>query len=239
MTTYATAGDIVNSALQELGMGVVNLNAAANDATGYQMIGLLNSLGQELLRAHDWQLFMTTMTFYGDGVTDTFPLPDNFGRQVNQTQWSVSNNRPLIGSQSPQIWSWNQYGIVSAGILFQYTIQNNTYKVFPVPGVGEEFALYYINKGWVQNPDDYLDIRDKVPAPNWKVLFNERLMIAGLKLKFWAAKGFDTTILQREFDFLLANEKATTAGAPVINLAGGYDNTLIGWGNILDGNWNQ
>jgi len=238
MPAYATASEIINSALQELGMGVVNLNAAANDATGYQMVGLLNALGQELMRTHDWQVAQRTMTFWGDGVSTRFSLPTDFGRQVNQTQWSVSDNRPLIGPVSPQTWSWDQYGIVSAGILFQYRISADSYEVFPTPGAGVEFALYYIIKGWVANPDDFYDLRDTVPAPNWIVIFDKRLMIAGLKLKFWAAKGFDTTVLQREFDFLLQNEKATSQGAPVINLAGGYDTTLIGWGNILDGNWN-
>jgi len=239
MTTYVTAQSIVNSALQELGMGTVSLQAAAADQTGYQMLGLLNALGQELIRAHDWQLLERTMTFTGDGVKEEFPVPDDFGRQVNQTQWATSDNRPLLGPVTPQQWAWNKYGIVSAGMLFQYRILNGTYHVFPVPGAGEEFALYYISKNWVLEHSNIYEARDKVVNFDDGILFDERLMVTGLKLKFWAAKGFDTTVLQREFDFMLSNEKAVGQGAPVLNLASGCGNTLIGWGNILDGNWNQ
>lgn len=241
MTTFATANDIVNTALQELGLGVVNLDAAAADATGYQMLGLLNSLGDELLRAHDWQILENTMEFEGDGISDTFALPDDFGRQVNQTQWAASDNRPLQGPVSPQVWSWNKYGIVSAGVYYQYRILVNQYNIFPVPAAGTTFALYYIRKNWVVTDGEILRpdaITDRVVGPNDVVVFDRRLIIAGLKLKFWTAKGLDTSALKSEFDFLLANEKAVTAGAPVISLAGNSASPLLGWNNILDGNWN-
>jgi hypothetical protein len=239
MTTFATATDIVNTALQELGLGVVNLNAAAADATGYQMLGLLNALGDELLRANDWNLLEKTMTFTGDGVTSQFPLPLDYGRQINQTEWAVSDNRPLQGPVSPQVWSWNQYGIVSAGVYFQYRILVGQYNIFPVPGDGVEFALYYISKNWVLvNGDIFAPLSDRIVNPDDVPAFDRRLLIAGLKLKFWTAKGLDTTNLKAEFDFLLANEKAAVTGAPVISLTGNGVNPLLGWNNILDGNWN-
>ena len=240
MTTYATATDIVNTALQELGMGVVNLNAAANDATGYQMLGLLNALGDEVLRSNDWQQSEKIMTFVGDGITDTFELPTDYGRQVNQTEWSTSQRRPLTGPVSPQMWSWNQYGIVSAGVYYQYRIVQSTYHIFPVPADGEEFALYYINKNWVLVHGDIINPvgADRIVNPDDVVVFDRRLMIAGLKLKFWTAKGLDTTALKSEFDFMLANEKAASTGAPVVSLTGNNSNVLLGWGNITDGSWN-
>jgi hypothetical protein len=240
MTTFATASDIINTALQELGMGVVSLEAAAADATGYQMLGLLNALGDELLRASDWQLLEKTMTFVGDGVTSEFPLPNDYGRQINQTEWAASDNRPLQGPVSPQVWSWNKYGIVSAGVYFQYRIITNFYNIFPVPGDGTEFALYYISKFWVYvHGDIFQSLSDRIVNADDVPLFDRRLLIAGLKLKFWAAKGMDTTTLKSEFDYILANEKAATTGAPVVSLTGSNVNPLLGWSNILDGNWNQ
>lgn len=238
MASYTTATDIVNTALQELGMGVVNLEAAAADATGYQMLGLLNALGDELLRANDWQLLENTMTFVGDGVEETFALPKDFGRQVNQTEWAASDNRPLQGPVSPQVWSWNKYGIVSAGIYYQYRIVGGSYSIFPVPAAGTEFALYYISKNWVLGSPGLPNGADRVTLPDQIPLFDRRLMITGLKLKYWTAKGFDTTNLKAEFDYMLANEKAATTGAPVISLTGNGINPLLGWNNILDGSWN-
>ena len=242
MSTYKSADFIINEALRELGLPKSNLTNTTNDATAYQMLGILNSLGAQLLRVHDWQLLEKVMTFTGNGTDSTFPLPADYGRQVNQTQWATSDKRPLLGPTSPQVWSWCQYGIVSVGIYFRYRLLDGEYNIFPVPGAGEEFALYYISKNWVQTPGvdpappTYTDI---VTTPDQIPLFDDRLMIAGVKLKFWAQKGFETTLLQQEFDYLLANETAQNQGAAMINLSSNRGNYLLGWGNIQDGNWNQ
>ena len=235
MATYAAASDIVNTALQELGMGTVNLAAGALDATGWQMLGLLNALGDELVRAHDWQTLERTMQFTGDGTTTNFALPDDFGRQVNQTQWSASDNRPMQGSVSPQIWAWDQYGIVAPGVFYQYRILNDSYAVYPTPSSGAVFDLYYISKNWVRKfntvPVEYtykVELAGDIPQ------FDRRLMIAGLKLKYWAAKGLDTSVLAEEFNYLLSNEKGATQGAPVINLSPPAGPLLVGWQNVPD-----
>jgi hypothetical protein len=237
MATYATAQAIVNSTLQELGLGTVNLDAAAADQTGYQLMGLLNALGQELLRVCDWQQYMLEHTITGDGAGNPWPLPDDWGRQVNQTQWAASDQRPMIGPSSPQQWAWNKFGLVSAGMLYQYRIVNDGFETFPVLAAGEVVKMYYISKFWVLS--DTIGLTDRITAPSDICGFNERLLITGLKVKLWAAKGFDTTVLQKEFDFMLANEKATTGGAAVISLTGPSSGFLLGWGNIPDGSWNQ
>ncbi len=236
MPNYSTATDIVNTAFQELGLGVVNLRAAAADASGYQALGLLNALGDELLRVHDWQNLEKVMNFVGDGVSESFPLPSNYGRQINQTEWATSDNRPLQGPVSPQVWSWNKYGIVAPGVYFQYRILDNEYAIYPTPGLDEQFALYYISKDWVQDADDQFLFKSKITKENDVPQFDRRLMIAGLKNKLWAAKGLDTTALASEFNYLLNSEKAQVQGARVINLALTSASPLIGWGNVPDGN---
>jgi len=102
MPTYATADQIINAAAQELGLPPVSLSSAANDATGFQMLGLLNALGDELVRMKDWQFLEQIMEFTGDGTTTTFPLPDDYGRQINQTQWATKDNRLCGGQTLPQ-----------------------------------------------------------------------------------------------------------------------------------------
>jgi len=183
MPNYTTATDVVNTALQELGMGQVNLNTSAIDQTGYQCIGLLNALGDELLRVHDWQMHEMQMQFVGDGITDKFPLPADFGRQVNQTEWSSSANRPMQGPVSPQTWAWDKFGIVAPGVYYQYRILGNEYAIYPVPADGETFDLFYIRKYWVQkavtDPPSPTTLYDyKVTNPEDILLFDRRLLIA-------------------------------------------------------------
>jgi hypothetical protein len=390
MSTFETAAQIVAKAAQELGLGAISISAGVDDANGYQTLGLLNSLGDEVLRAHDWENLERTMTFTGDGTTTEFPMPTDFGRQVNQTQWATSDQRPMQGPVSPQVWSWCQYGIVAIGFYFWYRILRGKYAVFPAPGDGVDFALYYIGKNWVEKDitgykynltsppvienlnynlvADYGDAQlhnwtpttgfasivfnisvlpgtlnnttnrtvvvleespdggatwtlsqfydlghytgvlqsnvpvtedmdpvtvgvtlqtttthvrvviggidlstgtsagvlaaalfltsDLVPTNTYYVgqdialpyvlgssitaagdipQFDSRMLITGLKAKLWAQKGFDTTVLQKEFNYMLDSEKAMVQGAKVINLSGDSSYFLLGYGNVPDG----
>lgn len=228
-----TTIEIINAAAAELGLPRVALNTTTGDTTGNQSLALLNALGDELVRVHDWQFLEKTMNFVGDGVASTFPLPTDFKRQVNQTQWNNNNTRPLMGPLSPQMWSWCQYGIVSQGIFFRYRILGNQYAIFPVPGNGEEFALYYISKNWAidaqsGNPKPYMTGAEDT------CFFDDRLMISGLKTKLWGQKGFDTTQLQAEFDYVLGSEKGQNQGASIISLTTNYSNGLINVLNLPD-----
>lgn len=241
MPMYDTAINIINAASQELGIGVVSLDSASTGNAGYQLLGLLNALGQELLRVHDWQNFEKVMTFTGDGVSTTFPLPSDFGRQVNQTEWSTSNRQPMIGPVNAQTWSWCQYGLVGTGIFYRYRILGNQYAVFPTPALDATFALYYISRNWVLPADQVGETNptyaDKITNAADVPQFDSRLLINGLKAKFWGQKGFDTTALQREFSDSLVAEKGQQQGAPNIYLSGDRGSFLIGPQNVPDGNW--
>jgi hypothetical protein len=241
MPTLATAEYIINTAAQELGLPPVSLSSAAGDSNGYQMLGMLNALGDELTRVQDWQFLMKDMAYVADGLTDYFDMPADFLRQVNQTEWNTSMRRPMQGPDSPQVWAWNKFGIVAVGVYFRYRINHNKYQIFPLPGAGQSFALYYISKNWVidgtspdpQNPR-YLD---SIIHATDQPMFDRRICIAGLKVKLWAQKGFDTTTLQEEFNYLLASEKAQNQGAPVISLSGSRGRVFLDWQNVPDGTY--
>lgn len=233
MPITASASDILTAATQELGLPSVSLSASSRDAIGYQSLGLMNALGDELVRVQDWQFLEKVMTFVGDGVTSVFPLPDDWGRQINQTQWATSDNRPLRGPDSPQMWSWNKYGIVSVGVFFRYRILNNEYNIFPTPGDGDEFALYYISKNWVYDTDTE-EYKDKISKSTDVPVFDRRVMTSGLKAKLWSIKGFDTTLLQQEYDRILDDEKGQGQGARAISLCGGDGHLYLNYNNVPD-----
>lgn len=232
-----SAGQIINDAAQELGLPPATFSSALADPTGYQMLGLLNSLGEELTRVHDWQQLLKTMEFTGDGADTQFPLPPDFGRQINQTQWDRSNTRPMQGPDSPQVWGWTQYGLVSVGVFFRYRIAGNQYEVFPVPAVGQQFALYYVSKNWVQDGNDPAIYKTKVTLSSDVPQFDRRMLICGLKSKLWAQKGFETTALQAEFRAIMDMEKAQSQGAPMISLSGSDYRYLISELNVPDGSY--
>lgn len=234
----APALTIVNRSLQPLGLPqVATLVSALDDQTGFQAAGLLNELGSQLVKAHDWQFLERHLEVTGDGVTSEFDLPVDYDRMVNQTQWASSNRRPMYGPMTPQGWSWVQFGIVSVGVYYRYRIIDNKFHVFPTPSAGEKFHFYYISKNWVRDPNTNT-YRDVVQEDTDIPVFDDFMMIAGTKAKLWSAKGMDATGLWSEFNYMLTTQKAQNAGAPVISLDQRWNYLYISGQNVPDGSWN-
>lgn len=234
----ANASTIIARATQELGLASPEVGFGSTDQVGIQSLALLNSLGEGLLREHDWQNLLKEATFTGTGSTDTFTLPADFFRVVNQTMWATTNREPVRGSMTAQQWGWLQHGIISDGILFRYRIADGKIQVFPEPPAGEQFTFYYISKNWVKAAAS--------PTPNADALVNwsdvpqfpRALMIKGLKNLLWAAKGFDTTSLNKEYLDELNAYKGQSQGAQVIHLSRPAEGFLLdAWRNVPDGNW--
>lgn len=235
--TTATTQAIVDAACNQLGLPTSSLTAGLITQIGTQSLSLLNSLGDDLVRAHDWQFLEGTATFTGDGVTSEFDMPSDFGRIVNQTVWSSNNKLPMDGPLTAQAWGWVQFGIVSVGVFYRYRILGNKLAVFPTPAVGDEIKFYYIKKNWVLDSDGST-LKDASEGNSDVPLFDRNLMIKGLKVRLWAQKGFDTTVLADEYNDILSAEKAQNQAAPAIRLSGASDNILIDpRRNVPDGSW--
>lgn len=236
--SQSSALKIVNRALQEIGLPqVATITSSADDQTGFQALGLLNALGAQLIKVHDWQFLEKTQTFIGDGVTTEFDMPLDYKRIVNQTQWSSKNKRPMYGPMTPQGWSWVQFGIVSVGVYYRYRILDNKFVVFPVPADQEELNFFYISKNWVWDPI-LLVYKSEVENDTDEPIFEDYLLTAGVKFKLWAAKGMESSELGREFEYMLATEKGQNQGAPVIQLDKRWDYLYISGQNVPDGSWN-
>lgn len=235
MATRATVQYIIDGALAELGIQSGTVGAANQGQNVTQALALLQSLGRDAINVHDWQFLMNTANYTGDGTTTSFTMPNDFSRIVNQTEWALNNKRPMIGPLSPQQWGWTQYGIVSVGVYFRYRILDNLFTIFPVPAINERFAFYYIQNNWLQSASG--DLKAVITAGTDVVFFDDRLMIAGLKLRLWAARGFDTTQLATEYNYILQAQKGQDQGAPVIQLSGTDGFHYIDTSNVPDGSW--
>lgn len=231
-----TALTLVNRALQEIGLPqVTTIVSSQDDQSGFQALGLLNALGEQLSRAHDWQFLETVAEFTGTGSADAFDMPADFGRIVNQTEWSSSNRRPMYGPVSPQGWSWVQYGVVSVGVYYRYRILGDKFHVFPTLATGEKANFFYINKNWARSAANVP--KNAIDADDDHMVYDDYLIIAGLKYKFWTAKGMDSAGLYSEFMYMMNNLKSQNAGAPVVSLDSRWDSMYISGRNVPDGSW--
>ncbi len=242
----ATVQEILNQAAGELGIQIGQVGALSAGVHSSQAVALLNALGEDLLRIHDWQFLEGTASYTGVNVVpqgdySECALPADFYRIVNQTEWAEKIKRPMYGPMSAQMWGWALYGIVATGVFYRYRILDDKFLIFPqMTDPAEVFNFFYIKKNWLKVDAGALDYTlDTINAGANVPIFSRRLLVAGMKLRLWNQKGFDTTSLQKEFDYVLAAEKGQNQGAPVIDMSGPSDRFYIDpLINTPDGSWN-
>jgi hypothetical protein len=177
----------------------------------------------------------------GSGTADLvfgqvqYDLPSDWLKQIPQTEWDRSNRWPLLGPQSPQDWQSFKSGIVYAGPRLRFRILGNTLAINPPPAASLNLAFEYISNGWATSAAGVP--QSKFLADTDTFVFDDSLMLSGLKLRWLQTKGFDYSYAMKEYMDYLANCKAQDRSAPVLSMAPMSGTVLLTNRNIPDGNW--
>lgn len=195
-----------------------------------------------------------TATATGVTVTisqDRYPLDSDFDHFVNQTQWDRTNHWALIGPYSDQESGWLHNGVVTIGPRRRYRLvggetpyvggQTKQMEIFPPPSSTDSvltLPFSYVSNGWVMYLSGASYLRKSAFLTDSDTcLYPTRLMVAGLKYKFWQAKGFDTTGLATEFEREKQKAGAQDAGGALLNMRRRKLPMFISPGQIQDANF--
>ena len=178
---------------------------------------------------------------------DTYPVPADFVTFVNDTQWDRGNHWKLQGPASPQEDEWLRSGIVSTGPRrwFRQTGRGlDVFRIWPPPASGDvpgPLAYEYLSKYWAQGPIiTGPSGSSSTPLPQFATdadtcIFDDRLMIEGVKWRFYAAKGLDYSsqigLWNRQVDIAMARD----GGSPVLNMTRRRYPVFISPANVQDG----
>jgi hypothetical protein len=164
-----------------------------------------------------------------------YDLPSDWDREISQTEWDRTNRWPLMGPQSSQSWQSFKSGIVYAGPRQRFRILANAYAINPPPPDGLIFAMEYMSNAWIVSPAGVA--LTAFASDSDTTVFNDSLLIAGLKAKWKSAKGLDASFDLSEFRTLLEQNKAQDKSAAVLSLGGPSQSILLSTANLPDGNW--
>lgn len=298
----STLLQLVQQASEEMGLASP-ATAAANTATDViQIVALLNAVGSELSRMHQWQYltkqhnFSTVFYQYtGDstdgstsltgmssitglsssfmisgtgvpqdtyvssasgttvvmsreanqtatGTTFTFgqtkyTLPSDYDRQIDRTHFDKSKKWEMLGPESAQQWQWLKSSYVSTGPRIRYRILGNTFQIWPLPSTEESLSFEYLSTFWVTATGEAAPNKASFTVDTDTCIFPDRLMILGLKLKYFEIKGFDTTAFYRDYTHQFNLAKSHDQGSPTLSFSPRTSSVLIGWENIPDSNY--
>lgn len=186
-----------------------------------QLLGFLRVGGRDLLRKFAWgQLRVDDYTFSTIASQDTYSLPVDFDRHVNETQWNHSTTLRLCGPISPQEWALVRAQGLSAGTDYLYQVAGSNMKLYPVPTGTQTLALTYQSSYWVQA--DGSAARDKASptADNDILWLDSLLLIHRLRMDFRRAKRMDSTAETQDYLDALSQAKGANAPASTLSLNG-------------------
>lgn len=239
ITTVAVeqAGTTVNGSAV-----ITGIPSTAGLSTSYQVAGVgIAPFAQILSVDSSTQVTMNQVAQASGTSTLTFaqtayPLPSDWLKQIPQTEWDRTNRWPMLGPKSPQEWQSFKSGIVYAGPRERFRIQGNAFNVNPPPPNGLTFAFEYISNAWVTSVDGVSSTQ--YAADTDSAIFDDSLMVAGLKVRWKQAKGLDYTFDGQEYAELLQQIKAQDKSAPKLSLSPVAGSIYLSTANIPDGNWN-
>jgi hypothetical protein len=230
LTVLAT----IQKASAELGLSQPTTVVSSTDATVIQLNALLGALCDELIREYNWSSLQTEYTFAVSSGVDTYPMPADYLRVVNATEWNRSARRPLVGPVGPSTWQ-RLKGSTTGTVQYAFRIKGSNVVVFPVPSSAATMALeyvsgYYVIDGFTGLPKSTVDNNTDLLA------FDDRLIINGLKLKFKEAAGLNSESAAYDYETTKATLIGADAGAPVLMMGRG-NSTGFMVPNVSDGNW--
>lgn len=203
----------IQDVCDELGITRPNAVVSSTDSQIIQLLALANALGRDLYREYEWRKLITDYSFSTVASQETYALPADYGYEINQTEWDKSHHWPLQGPKTSQEWQWLKSGIISAGPRFRFRIWGDNVYINPIPADAFTLGFEYVSKYWALASDG-VTYKEKFSADDDICMFDDQLMIYGIKLKWQLAKGFDATASLALFQDRLGTCKAQDKGAP-------------------------
>jgi hypothetical protein len=161
-----------------------------------------------------------------------YDLPADFERITNRTQWDKTKHWEALGPEDAQQWQWLKSGYISTGPRIRWRILDNQFQVWPPMNTQEYIGWEYKSKGFVRSATN--QVKNSFTQDSDTTVLDDRIIVLGTKLKYWAIKGFDTTALIQEYQRYLSVAKAQDKGAPNLSFAPYPSKVLIGYANIPD-----
>lgn len=183
---------------------------------------------------------VTTTNFSTSNVTNgtvyfqkvKYDFPSDYDSIVPRTQWDKSKHWEMLGPESAQQWEWLLSGFISTGPRIRWRLFGSYFQIWPGYSNAEFLGYEYRSKGWATASNG--TVKNSFTADSDTCIYPDRLMVLSTKLKYFQAKGFDTTALYRDYITEFETSVAQNTSAANLSFAPRPGSVLIGWDNIPD-----
>lgn len=201
-----------------LGLGEQSAPFSSTDKNVVQLRSILNAAGKSLCREREWAHLRVQYTFSTTASVDSYTMPSDFERWVNQTQWNRSSRLPMGGPVTPQGWQMLKTLNMSAAVQMFFRTQGSRLLVHPVPAGVYTLALEYMSAWWVQATGQNSPTGDTSTADSDSLLFEPMMLVQRIRRDFLDAKGFDSAAASNAYEAAFSAAAGQDEAAPILNL---------------------
>lgn len=214
--------------------------AGSTDPSVRQMVTAMNQAASELYAIRDWQELRQQMTIQviadsAGQLEKGFPLPDDYGRFVDGTQWAQNQRWPAVGPIQPQGWMTYLVNNLSPTTSIFWQIRNDKLFVLRPPfPVASPFTAFYISRGYIIDQDDPTLFKNQATKNGDTFLLDGQLVTLFGRVKWLEYKGFDTSAAMRDYQTQFDSRAGSDEGAAYYNLSGRGGVPLLNVSNLPD-----
>lgn len=218
---------------------ITNIPSTAGLDTTYQVVGngISNACYIESVDSGTQVTVNLPSTGTYVGATITFEkvmyaLPSDYESAVPRTMWDLSKHWEMLGPESPQQWEWLLSGFISTGPRIRWRLLGKYFQIWPGVSTNELLGYEYRSNGWALSSTSVVKTSFTVDTDT--CIYPDRLMVLATKLKYFEAKGFDTTAMFRNYLEEFEIVRAQDMSAANLSFAPRPGTVLIGYDNIPD-----
>ena len=209
---------------------------STND-TARLLLACANQAGQALYRRHNWVILTTEHPFNTAASTETYDLPSDFGRLVNETVWDRANYESMRGPLNPQEWQAFKSSILgnTPSTWKKWRIRNisgtEKFAVYPTPDAVEQLVFEYVSDNWCKSSGG--TGQAAWAADTDLPVLDDHLMELGILWRFLKRLGMAYDDELAEYNAEVDRAVARDGGSRVLSLTGGGLNPhLLDYTNI-------
>lgn len=185
-----------------------------------EMVDLANEVAKSIAEDHDWQEMMRTHLIQGDGTTTAFPLPDDYSRQLLDSNIYDASNWAWGYQRVRRYDEWlylqvRNFTMITPG---WWILLNNQVQFIPAPGPDAQAKFIYISNQIVTDTNGVP--KTSFTSDNDNFVLDERLLTLGIIWKWKEQKKLDAASDQANFDALFSHLSNRDAGANPIFTTG-------------------
>lgn len=163
-----------------------------------------------------------------------FAYPAAFDRPVDRTEWDFTDRWEILGPKSLQEFEYLRNGYISTGPRIRFIAIGEYFQIWPPQGADKWFSFDYLSKYWIYATAGVATTKQYYTVDSDTCIFPDALMHALIRLKYFQIKGFDTTLLLRDYQRQCDLAKGHDGGSQTLSMAPSVSSLLLDETNIPD-----